>query len=342
MRIEKILFVLMIIGTSLLQVSAQDLHYTQFYAAPLQYNPANTGNFNGSYRVGAILRSQWASVTVPYQTVSAYSDFALVQDEYANNWIGLGLHVSMDRAGDGILQTFNASGNVAFHKDLSAGIYISLGGSFGYTQKSIDFSKLRFNSQWNETYFDIELPSNESYDYETRGNLDVAAGVALTFELSEDLILNVGSALLHVNEPIESFYFTDNLHGNNRRNTRLVSYLNAEYHLNDYFYLQPGVFFGSERKARELMLGSNAVFVLQTGTAYQKGSQVWAGLWYRNKDAIAPVLGYAWGTTRALFSYDINISNLNIASNYRGGGELSIQHIGGFRQKEGRLHCPRF
>ena len=35
---------------------AQDVHYTQFYNSPLTTNPALTGVFNGSYRIGAIYR----------------------------------------------------------------------------------------------------------------------------------------------------------------------------------------------------------------------------------------------------------------------------------------------
>ncbi|HMZ89019.1 MAG TPA: type IX secretion system membrane protein PorP/SprF, partial [Chitinophagales bacterium] len=49
---------------------AQDIHFSQFFAAPILVNPANTGNFIGSARIGLNYRDQWGSVTIPYRTFS--------------------------------------------------------------------------------------------------------------------------------------------------------------------------------------------------------------------------------------------------------------------------------
>ncbi len=49
---------------------AQDIHYSQFYASPLTLNPALTGVNECNYRIGAMYRNQWKSVTTPYQTPS--------------------------------------------------------------------------------------------------------------------------------------------------------------------------------------------------------------------------------------------------------------------------------
>ena len=69
-------------------VQAQDIHFSQFYAAPMLTNPANTGNFTGSVRLGLNYRDQWGSVTVPYKTFSAYAD-AGIQPKKAVNVSGL-------------------------------------------------------------------------------------------------------------------------------------------------------------------------------------------------------------------------------------------------------------
>jgi hypothetical protein len=53
---------------------AQDLHFSQFYNAPLNLNPGLTGVFSGDLRFGANYREQWASVPVPYLTFSAAFD----------------------------------------------------------------------------------------------------------------------------------------------------------------------------------------------------------------------------------------------------------------------------
>ena len=51
-------------------VQAQDIHYTQFYASPLNLNPAAAGSFNGDYRFAANYRNQRSSLGTPYTTMS--------------------------------------------------------------------------------------------------------------------------------------------------------------------------------------------------------------------------------------------------------------------------------
>ena len=70
-----IVFILILINSFL---NAQDIHFSQYYASPMTVNPAYTGMFNGTYRVGANYRNQWASVSVPYKTFAAYADYGLL------------------------------------------------------------------------------------------------------------------------------------------------------------------------------------------------------------------------------------------------------------------------
>ena len=42
---------------------AQDVHFTQYEMTPGHVNPANTGGFYGSYRIGGIYRDQSLSAT---------------------------------------------------------------------------------------------------------------------------------------------------------------------------------------------------------------------------------------------------------------------------------------
>ncbi len=52
-----------------LQVQSQDIHFSQFFEAPLLRNPALAGLFTGDLRIQAVYRTQWQSVSVPYQTL---------------------------------------------------------------------------------------------------------------------------------------------------------------------------------------------------------------------------------------------------------------------------------
>ncbi|MBK8444050.1 MAG: PorP/SprF family type IX secretion system membrane protein [Sphingobacteriales bacterium] len=338
---KKIAFLWFCMGLATFWAQAQDVHFSQFYAYPA-YNPANTGNFNGNYRVGGIARNQWSSVTVPYQTLGVYGDLALFQDESGrDNWLGVGGQFLYDRAGDGVLQTLQVGGSVAMHKDLSRNVYVSLGGGFTYTRKGIDFDKLYFNSQWNENDFDENIGNGENFEYNRRGYLDLSAGGSVTASLTEDFTLNAAFSALHVNEPVESFYFTTNTSGNNRRGVRPIASISAAYKMGNISW-QPAVFLSREKKAQEIIGGLNVVYTLTEGSAYNPASKIHGGLWYRSAEAIIVVAGYEWSKYRALLSYDINVSELKAGSNYRGGPELSFVHIGGFRQRSERLYCPRF
>src|ERR1700744_5202325 len=79
-------------------VDAQDIHFTQFNAAPLIINPAFTGNFDGQYRVAAIYRNQWQSVTVPYVTYGASIDAPLVHDLSVDDYLAGGIQGYKDQA----------------------------------------------------------------------------------------------------------------------------------------------------------------------------------------------------------------------------------------------------
>ena len=54
---------------------AQDLHFSQFYEAPLLRNPALAGLFEGDVRAQLVYRNQWGSVTTPYQTGSLNGEY---------------------------------------------------------------------------------------------------------------------------------------------------------------------------------------------------------------------------------------------------------------------------
>src|ERR1044072_6011648 len=48
----------------------QDIHFSQFFEAPLWRNPSLAGIFTGDIRVQAVYRDQWNSVTNAYRTGS--------------------------------------------------------------------------------------------------------------------------------------------------------------------------------------------------------------------------------------------------------------------------------
>ena len=56
---------------------SQDIHFSQFFETPLLRNPALAGIFNGDLRIQGVCRTQWNSVTTPYQTGSVNAEYKL-------------------------------------------------------------------------------------------------------------------------------------------------------------------------------------------------------------------------------------------------------------------------
>jgi hypothetical protein len=64
---KKIILLILIYPISIIAL-AQDIHFSQFFEAPLLRNPSLAGIFTGDVRIQAVYRDQWNSVTTAYKT----------------------------------------------------------------------------------------------------------------------------------------------------------------------------------------------------------------------------------------------------------------------------------
>ncbi|MEL6143259.1 MAG: type IX secretion system membrane protein PorP/SprF, partial [Bacteroidota bacterium] len=77
-------------------LSSQDIHYTLHNMAPLQLNPALTGSFYGSVRVGGIYRGQWHGSGGP-KTANLFADAPIIRGLRKQDWIGVGFMLTNDK-----------------------------------------------------------------------------------------------------------------------------------------------------------------------------------------------------------------------------------------------------
>lgn len=327
-----------------LSAAAQDVHYTQFYTDALRLNPAMTGNFSGDYRLGLNARNQWQSVPVPYRTGSVYADFVPFKSESRHGtqrWMGAGLNLLYDAAGDGRLSMLEIRGNAAVHAAFTPNLYVSAGASAAFRQRSIDFSRLYFGSQWTDEGFDLSATSQENLTQQSFGYIDIAAGANLSYQVPQICNIFLGTSILHLNRPTETFLGNDN-----RLGTRFALQAGASFALRRLL-IEPAAYYTTQKHASEWVLGTNIVWRTQgdykRNGIRESGSKIYAGLWYRWGDAISPLVGMEWKNYRLLVSYDVNISALQTASRSRGGLELSLVHVGVFKKRfRNDIYCPRF
>ncbi len=153
------------------KIIAQDIHFSQFFEAPLLRNPALAGIFSGDFRMQAVYRNQWNSVTVPYQTTSLNAEYKLPVGN-SQDFLTIGGEILYDKAGTVALTATHVLPVLNYHKSLSSerNMYLSAGFSAGVVQRKIDRSKITTNSQfdgegYNATLSDGENFSNNGYLY---------------------------------------------------------------------------------------------------------------------------------------------------------------------------------
>jgi hypothetical protein len=146
----------------------------------------------------------------------------------------------------------------------------------------------------------------------------------------------VGASYYHITEPNESFQgdkyplrsrFT--FHGGGGFAPTPLT----RVYLSGLFMRQAG--------ATEADMGGAFGFVINNQP--MDANLFYIGSWYRWGDAINPYVGLEINNLHIGISYDINVSALRAASNYRGGLELSLIYI---YEKPGEhsrgINCPKF
>ncbi len=318
------------------EAKAQDLHFSQYFNAPLLVNPANTGfSPDEDWRVGVNYRNQWSSLSAnPYKTMSAWGDAQLFNNRFENGWVGIGGALLHDVAGSGSLSTTRAFGSVAYHQMLGLASLLSAGFNIGYVNKSVDFSKLTFDNQWNGKFFDITAPTGENFIASKVGYFDLQAGLNYAMFPNENTYLNAGFSASHINQPRESFFSPTAVDA--KLDIRYTVFLNGLFKLNDQWILNPNAYISKMGNAWETVLGMNANYNLSG----DGNTQLIAGLYYRTNDALIPMVGYQWNDLKLTVNYDATVSSLSTYNQSNGAYELSLVKTGLFSSGGKNLKCP--
>src|SRR5512138_901669 len=122
---------------------SQDIHFSQFFQAPLLRNPALAGLFTGDVRVQAVYRNQWNSVTDAYKTASLEGEYKMPVGRM-DDYVTAGLQLLYDKAGTIGWTSTHVLPAINYHKSLSKdwNTYLSLGFMGGIVNRWFDRSKM--------------------------------------------------------------------------------------------------------------------------------------------------------------------------------------------------------
>lgn len=315
----------------------QGMHFSQYYNAPMLLNPANTALLSDAdYRLGLNYRSQWSSVPVPFNTFSGYADFQAFRNNNLTNWMGFGLAMFNDVAGDGQLGLSRYEGCVAYHIQTGNYTMFSVGMSGAYVQRSVDFTKLTFDRQWDGFTFDPSMENGEMGLQAQTSFIDVNAGINIAYYPNEYTYVKLGIGAAHVNQPKESFYGQSN-----KILIRPTANLDLIWITNEMFTINPSVYYTRQGSAQQLMYGlKTRIFISEDN--FGNPTNVIAGLYHRYNDAIVPVLGFEWAGVQFLTSYDFTLSSLAADINNKGALEFSLLYKGVYTKGRDKMNCPRF
>jgi len=302
---------------------AQDVQYSQFYAAPLYLNPALTGASELT-RVGVNYRNQWPGLDHNFNSYSAYIDHYLF--DY-NSGIGLIFNGSKENLAN--LSTNEIGLSYAYRLRLGENSYFRIGGMASFMQRDAFFGDLVFGSQIDIVNGTVSgmtdelngIPIDASYNF-----MDYSFGGMF---YSENIWL--GAAAHHVTEPNVSFV-QDQV---SKLPMKLSAQGGIRFDLSggkrDYFthaYAERSISFAFNYKQQD------PFNQLDLGTQLYLEPLV-LGLWYRglptkynlpNNEAIIGLVGVSLPSGMDIgYSYDVTVSKLGL-KNSGGAHEISLTY----------------
>jgi type IX secretion system PorP/SprF family membrane protein len=315
-------------------IYAQDIHFSQFFEAPLLRNPSLAGIFTGDIRVQSVYRDQWNSVTTAYKTYSLNGEYKMPVGK-GSDFVTMGFQLLHDRAGTVSWVSTHVLPALNYHKSLSndRNRYISLGFMGGFVQRNFDRSKMTTNSQY-DGMGDGEVFLKPLYTY-----FDASVGMSYNSQIGENVNNNffLGAAYHHLTKPKNSFY----RNGSAELDPKWVVSAGIRFGVTPASYLTLQGDHSRQGKFQETIAG--ALYGIKIGDDWDKPLYtIHGGAFLRWEDALIPVIKLDYSPFSVSFSYDVNLSRLKTSSYGRGGFEISISYIGFINREIESLNCPRF
>lgn len=322
-------------------IQAQDLHFSQFYEAPLNLNPALCGQFKGNLLAEVNYRTQWSAVMGSgngYNTMNATLEFRNLLKNWKKGYISGGLNFFSDKSGDAKIGTTEMSVNVASGIYLNANSTMSAGIQTAYAQRSADFGAMQWGEQYVNGVYSQDAPTGESSIGTSFSYMDFAGGMSYNYSSgqvrtisNDEFKVNLGASVYHINQPNISYYGEGG--GGTSLYMRYAVHGYVQYGLaKTHISLIPGFVYYLQGPSQEVDAGLKLrYYLIQNESAFQKsekgGMYFDGGVYYRLNDALIFLVGMKLKSYTLGISYDINISQLHVASSGRGAFELSIKYI---------------
>ncbi|MCX7861977.1 MAG: PorP/SprF family type IX secretion system membrane protein [Bacteroidales bacterium] len=311
-------FIAIVFIFTLLGSNAQDIHFSQYFYSPLTLNPAHTGKVDADWRFVNNFRNQWKSLSIPYRTIGV---------SYEHQWyiyseqLSYGINIINDKSGPIGLTVNKLFLTLAYHKKIEQSQWHA-GIQAGMVFKNFSLNDITFPNQFDMTtgYFNSQLNNNETNLVNHTNYPDINIGIAWDKPM-QYFHPEIGLSVFHLIMPKET-YTDQNYHIAMR-----YALYGGLFTPIKQFYFKPQVFNMRQRKATDLIIGSELGYQFKNNKAFLQ--RIFTGIFFRNDfstsfDASIVMIGLQIKQWQFGFSYDINTSSLSQATQRRGAFELSV------------------
>lgn len=297
---------------------AQDPEFSQFYANPVNMNPAFAGT-NVYQRVITNYRNQWPNQGNTFVT------YNFTYDGYVKSMKGgLGFQLLYDKELNGVINSVNSSLFYSYHVKAGDELFFTGGLQAGFIYKEFNTSDLIFPGMIDQGTGQIigqyPLPVED-------GNKlvpDLSFGIA-----GQNKSTYFGLAVHHLTQPSLSMIDGDQLGKLPMKITFHAGSMLHKYHrmlLSRDFTLSPNMIYQQQGGFKQLNLG---LYMIERSITF--------GGWYRNNlsvrpDAAIAMIGYMEEKFRFGYSFDYTLSSIGAYS--RGSHELSVAFYFGRERRD--------
>lgn len=315
-RFDKIVLLILLYLGFASSIKAQDIYFSQFYASPLNLNPALTGLSVGDLRLALNYRNQNQNL-IPFTTYAGSFDMRILRGVLKNDIASTGVVFVKDNLAGGTVQSIMALASGAYHKCFGSrkNNYLALGFQGGYFQRAINKDLFTFSNQWNiENGYQSTIDPEVTYTNDQSSTLDMNAGIFWYNFISERSSVFAGFSSFHILEPKETFLGNDE-----KISRRYVFHGGRRLPIGDNISLIPNVIYMMQNKAAQVAVGSSFEYhISETYTSLKLGA------WYRYYDnSIISSIGFDFKDFQIGISYDL-FSKVQSISRTQGGLEFSL------------------
>ena len=317
-----------------LSTTAQDLHQTDYRLNPMLLNPAFTGSFHGTIRIGGVYREQFKTfINQAWQSPAAYIDSPISKGLREQDWIGVGTLLFSDQVGVLALSTAGVYVGGAYHLalDKDREKMLTLGVQYGQISRNIDNAE---GVQFADELLDASTNSTDrTYidDYDLNYS-DLNVGLKFLAQTSDQSSIEFGGTVAHLLQPRKTEDFLSlriNLHG-------------SYYHqLNERIGLEPLAYFSNAHDVSIVAAQFSGYYLLNE----QQETWIKLGVGYRSSDAVQLLLGGTMDDWRLGLAVDLTTSQAAMYNEGFGSWEVGISKIIKIYKKPDvtpAILCPQF